>query len=181
LVLAKFSLSFHQNPKFKSNPNQMFSIRAGKIEDLPRILELINELAVYEKMPAEVINTVEQMEKDGFGTNPAYGLFVCEKGSTGEIIGTAIFYYRYSTWKGKRIYLEDLIVIESERAQGAGKLLFDRIMSKGIEEGCTGMMWQVLDWNEPAINFYKKYYQATLEGGWLNAHLQDYEIKKLLS
>jgi GNAT superfamily N-acetyltransferase len=159
----------------------MFSIRAGKIEDLPRILELINELAVYEKMPEEVINTVELMEKDGFGPDPVYGFYVCVKAATNEIIGTAIFYYRYSTWKGKRIYLEDLIVTESERGAGAGKLLFDRIMAKGLEEGCTGMMWQVLDWNEPAINFYKKYYQATLEGGWLNAQLQDFEIKKLIS
>lgn len=178
--MAKFSLSFSEIPKFKPNPNQMFSIRAGKIEDLPRVLELIYELAEYEKAPEQVINTVEMMEKDGFGQNPAYGFFVCEKEETGAIIGIAIYYYRYSTWKGKRIYLEDLIVTESERAQGAGKLLFDRIMAKGLEESCTGMMWQVLDWNEPAINFYKKYYQATLEGGWLNAHLQDYELIKLL-
>jgi GNAT superfamily N-acetyltransferase len=158
----------------------MFLIRAGKIEDLPRVLELIYELAVYEKAPEQVINTVEMMEKDGFGPNAVFRFFVCEKEDSGEIIGTEIYYYRYSTWKGKRIYLEDLIVTESERAQGAGKLLFDRIMEKGLEEGCTGMMWQVLDWNEPAINFYKKYYNATLEAGWLNAHLQDYEIKTLL-
>ena len=157
----------------------MYSLRKGIIEDLPRVLELIKELALYEKAPEQVINTVEMMEKDGFGPNPVYGLLVCEKEATYEIIGIAIYYFRYSTWKGKRLYLEDIIVTESERGKGAGKMLFDRVMAKSLEEGCTGMMWQVLDWNEPAINFYKKY-GAYLEAGWLNAHLQDYEIRSLL-
>lgn len=156
----------------------MYSIRNCREEDLSRALELIHELALYEKAPEEVINTVEMMKKDGFGPNPVYGMFVCEKDETQEIIGIAVYYYRYSTWKGKRLYLEDLVVTESERGNGAGKLLFDRVMAKTIEDGCTGMMWQVLDWNEPAINFYKKY-GATLEGGWYNVHLQDYEIKDL--
>lgn len=159
----------------------MHTIREGKKEDLPRILELIHELAIYEKAPEEVINTVELMEKDGFGPHPVFGFFVCEKDETHQIIGTAIYYYRYSTWKGKRIYLEDLIVTESERGHGAGKLLFNAIMEKGLAEECSGMMWQVLDWNEPAINFYKKYYHATIEEDWFNCHLQDFEIKKLLS
>lgn len=159
----------------------MHTIREGKKEDLPRILELIHELAIYEKAPEEVINTVELMEKDGFGPLPVFGFFVLEKDKTHEIIGTAIYYYRYSTWKGKRIYLEDLIVTESERGHGAGKLLFNAVMKKGLQEDCSGMMWQVLDWNEPAINFYKKYYNATIEEGWFNCHLQDFEIKKLLS
>jgi len=157
----------------------MYSLREGKIEDLPRVLELIKELALYEKAPEQVTNTLDLMEADGFGPNPVYGLFVCEKQPAAEIIGIAIYYYRYSTWKGKRLYLEDIVVTESERGQGAGKLLFDRVMAKSLEANCTGMMWQVLDWNEPAINFYKKY-GATLEAGWLNAHLQDYEIKELL-
>jgi len=158
----------------------MYTLREGKIEDLPRVLELINELALYEKAPEQVTNTLEMMKADGFGKNPVFGMFVCVKDETAEIVGIAIFYYRYSTWKGKRIYLEDLIVTESERGNGAGKLLFDRIMLKGLEENCTGMMWQVLDWNVPAINFYQKY-GATLEAGWLNAHLQDYEMKKVLN
>lgn len=158
----------------------MYSLREGKIEDLPAVLELIKELALYEKAPEQVTNTLELMEKDGFGPNPVYGLYVCEKDSAQTIIGIAIYYYRYSTWKGKRLYLEDIVVTESERGNGAGKLLFDQVMAKSLEADCTGMMWQVLDWNEPAINFYNKY-GATLEAGWLNAHLQDYEIKKLLS
>ncbi|SFU07328.1 L-amino acid N-acyltransferase YncA [Algoriphagus locisalis] len=157
----------------------MYRLREGKIEDLPRVLELINELALYEKAPEQVTNTVAMMEADGFGENPVFGMFVCEKEESADIVGIAIYYYRYSTWKGKRIYLEDLVVTQSERGNGAGKLLFDRIMKKGLEENCTGMMWQVLDWNEPAINFYRKY-GATLEAGWLNAHLQDYEIKQIL-
>jgi len=157
----------------------MYSLREGKIEDLPAVLELIKELALYEKAPEQVTNTLELMEKDGFGPNPVYGFYVCVQNTTESIIGIAIYYYRYSTWKGKRLYLEDIVVTESERGNGAGKLLFDQVMAKSLEADCTGMMWQVLDWNEPAINFYKKY-NATLEAGWLNAHLQDYEIKELL-
>ena len=123
----------------------MYTLREGKIEDLPRVLELINELALYEKAPEQVTNTIAMMEADGFGPNPVFGMFVCEKNESTEIIGIAIYYYRYSTWKGKRIYLEDLVVTQSERGHGAGKLLFDRIMKKGLEENCTGMMWQVLE------------------------------------
>ena len=157
----------------------MYALREGQKSDLPRVLELITELALYEKAPEQVTNTLERMEKEGFGPQPVYGFFVCVKDSSQEIIGIAVYYYRYSTWKGKRLYLEDIVVTESERGNGAGKLLFDREMAKSLEEECSGMMWQVLDWNAPAINFYKKY-DALLEAGWLNAHLQDYEIKKLL-
>ncbi len=158
----------------------MFTIREGIKADLPRVLELIKELALYEKAPEQVTNTLEMMEMDGFGAHPVYGFFVAIKKSTQEIIGIALYYYRYSTWKGKRLYLEDIIVTESERGAGAGKLLFDRVMHKSLEDGCTGMMWQVLDWNTPAINFYEKY-GATLEDGWLNCHLQSEEIHHLLN
>lgn len=157
----------------------MYTIREGKKEDLPRVLELVKELALYEKAPEQVTNTLEMMQKDGFGPNPIYGLFVAEKNTTGEIIGISIFYYRYSTWKGKRLYLEDIVVTESERGHGAGKLLFDRTMLKCIEANCTGMMWQVLDWNTPAINFYQKY-GAELDSGWINCNLQSEDIKKIL-
>jgi GNAT superfamily N-acetyltransferase len=157
----------------------MYTIREGKIEDLPRVLELVKELALYEKAPEQVTNTLEMMQEDGFGPNPIFGLFVAEKNSTGEIIGISIFYYRYSTWKGKRLYLEDIVVTETERGHGAGKLLFDRTMLKCIEANCTGMMWQVLDWNTPAINFYQKY-GAELDSGWINCNLQSEDIKKIL-
>ncbi|MFD2200516.1 GNAT family N-acetyltransferase [Shivajiella indica] len=157
----------------------MYIIREGKIEDLPRILELIKELAIYEKAPNEVINTVEQMQEDGFGNNPVFGFFVAINDQTQEIIGTSIYYYRYSTWKGKRLYLEDLIVTESERGNGAGKLLFDRTLQKTLEDNCSGMTWQVLDWNTPAINFYNKY-GADLDEGWINCNLQAHQIRTIL-
>ena len=157
----------------------MYTIKEGKIEDLPRVLELVRELAVYEKAPEQVTNTVEMMEEDGFGKNPIFGFFVAIKDSTQEIIGISIYYYRYSTWKGRRLYLEDIVVTEAERGRGAGKLLFDRTLLKCLEDGCTGMMWQVLDWNTPAINFYKKY-GADLDGEWINCNLQADEIRALL-
>jgi GNAT superfamily N-acetyltransferase len=153
------------------------TIREGRREDVPRVLELVRELAEYEHAAQEVTNTVQLMEQDGFGANPVYGFFVAEK--RGVIIGLSLYYWRYSTWKGRRLYLEDIIVTESERGKGAGKLLFDRTMKKTLEENCTGMMWQVLEWNEPAINFYKKY-GAKLDDEWTNCHLEAHQIKSLL-
>ncbi|MFY0689854.1 MAG: GNAT family N-acetyltransferase [Cyclobacteriaceae bacterium] len=144
-------------------------IRKGKKEDLPQVMDLVMELAIYEKCPDQVVNTVAQMEKDGFGENPVYGLLVADDG--GQIVGISIYYYRYSTWKGKRIWLEDLIVTESKRGSGIGKQLFDATIEIGKQTACTGMMWQVLDWNEPAINFYKKYFNASMETEWNNCHI----------
>lgn len=157
----------------------MYLIRAGKKEDLKHVFSLIQELAAYEKASEEVTNTLENMEKDGFGPNPVYRFYVLIKKESSEIIGTAIYYYRYSTWKGKRLYLEDYIVTESERGRGAGRLLFEKVMETALQENCTGMMWQVLDWNDPAINFYKKF-NASIESGWYNCHLQSREIKLML-
>ncbi len=154
------------------------NIRVGTKQDLPSVLELVKELALYERAPHEVTNTVERMEKDGFGPHPIYGLFVAENEK--GIVGISIYYWRYSTWKGKRLYLEDIIVTEKERGSGIGKLLFDRTMQHAIDEQCSGMLWQVLDWNEPAINFYKKYYSAKLDGEWINCSLEIDEIKKIL-
>ncbi len=146
----------------------MVTIRQGKKEDLPSALELIRELAIYEKAEEQVVNTVEMMEKDGFGTQAVFGFIVAEDGD--KIIGMSMYYYRYSTWKGKRMYLEDLIVTESKRGTGVGKELFERTIEIAKETECTGMMWQVLDWNEPAINFYKKY-NAQMEDDWINCNL----------
>ncbi len=103
------------------------------------------------------------MRIDGFGPNPIFGFFVAEVDKV--IVGLTLYYWRYSTWKGKRLFLEDLIVTEKQRGSGIGKLLFDRTIQKAIEEDCSGMMWQVLEWNEPAINFYKKY-NAKLDDEW---------------
>lgn len=153
-------------------------IRTGEKKDLLRVLELIKELALYEKAPHEVINTVERMEQDGFGANPIYGFFVAENES--GIVGISVYYWRYSTWKGKRLYLEDIIVTEKERGNGIGKLLFDRTMQHALDENCSGMLWQVLDWNEPGINFYRKHYNPKFDGEWLNTSLEANQIRNLL-
>jgi GNAT superfamily N-acetyltransferase len=146
----------------------MTTIRKGLKADLPVVLDLIKELADYERALDQVATTVQDMERDGFGDQPLYGIYVAEK--HGKIIGMALYYYRYSTWKGKRLYLEDLIVTDTARGTGAGKLLFDQMIAHGKETNCTGMMWQVLDWNASAIDFYKKM-EADIDEGWLNCHL----------
>lgn len=156
----------------------LLTIREGKREDLPQVLKLVKELAEYEKALHEVSSTVEKMEVDGFGENPIYGFFVAEHDKV--IIGISLYYYRYSTWKGKRLYLEDIVVTQSERGGGIGKKLFERTMKFTLEQNCTGMMWQVLDWNEPAINFYKKY-NAKLDGEWVNCSLEATDIKRLVA
>jgi GNAT superfamily N-acetyltransferase len=151
----------------------MTTLRKGTKADLPRALELIIELATFERAPEQVINTVNQMEKDGFGENPVYGFFVAE--NENGIVGLALYYWRYSTWKGKRIWLEDIIVTESERGKGIGKLLFEKMLTFCVQENSQGMMWQVLDWNKPAIDFYKKY-DSTVSGEWLNCTLERDQI-----
>jgi len=143
-------------------------IRKGTKEDVARAFELVEELALFEKAPEEVTNNIEMMMEDGFGANPIFEFIVAEL--DGEIIGMSLYYWRYSTWKGKRLYLEDLIVTELKRGIGAGKKLFERTVEIAKEEGATGMMWQVLDWNTPAIEFYKKY-GADIQAGWHNCHL----------
>lgn len=157
--------------------NTPITIRAGKKEDLKRVLELIKELAEYERAADQVANTVEALEKDGFGPQPIYGFFVAEDEK--RIVGLSLFYWRYSTWKGKRLWLEDIIVTQSERGRGVGKLLFDRTLQHTLDENCSGMMWQVLDWNEPAINFYKKY-GSKIGNDWYNCTLEAEQIRGIL-
>lgn len=147
--------------------------REARREDCPRLLELINELALYERAPQEVTVDLQHFEEAGFGDQPVWKAFVAE--ADGFVAGFALYYVRYSTWKGSRLYLEDLIVTEAMRGQGIGKLLFNRIVQEARELNFNGMSWQVLDWNEPAINFYKKY-EAGLEAGWLNASLSTEQI-----
>lgn len=148
-------------------------IRKGTKADLPQTLELIRELALYEKAPEQVDNSVERMEIDGFGDKPVFDFFVAEKGQ--DIKGIAIYYYRYSTWKGKSIYLEDLVVRESERGSGIGKKLLDAVVMEALATDSRQVTWQVLDWNEPAINFYKKL-GAELDGEWINCRLNHEQI-----
>jgi len=150
-------------------------IRVATKEDCPRLLELINELAIYEKAPEEVTVTLKEFEDAGFGAQPVWKAFVAE--ADGLVQGFALYYIRYSTWKGCRLYLEDFLVTEEMRGKGIGKLLFDRIIAEAKEKGFNGMTWQVLDWNEPAINFYNKY-SAGLEAGWLNASLSKDQVNQ---
>jgi GNAT superfamily N-acetyltransferase len=148
-------------------------IREARLADCSRILELINELAVYERAPEEVTVTLAEFEDAGFGQKPVWKAFVAEVDET--IVGFALYYVRYSTWKGCRLYLEDFIVTDSHRGKGIGKQLFDTIVLEAHEKGFNGMTWQVLDWNEPALNFYKKY-EAGVEAGWLNGSLSKQQL-----
>ncbi|RZL62433.1 MAG: GNAT family N-acetyltransferase [Pedobacter sp.] len=149
-------------------------IRTATAADCPRILELINELAVYERAPEEVTVTLAHFIDAGFGENPVWKAFVAEVDQ--NIVGFALYYTRYSTWKGCRLYLEDFIVTEEYRGRGVGKVLFEKVIEETKKGNYSGMVWQVLDWNEPAINFYNKY-KAQLEEGWLNASFSKEQIK----
>lgn len=146
-------------------------------QDVAAVFELIVELAIYEKAPQEVSNTTQKMLEQGFGENPAFWGFVVEDNA--KIVGMAIYYIRYSTWKGSCIYLEDIVVTESYRGKGVGKLLFEAVMQTVVEKNAALLTWQVLDWNTPAINFYQKY-QATLDEEWINGKLTQEKIKALL-
>ena len=148
-------------------------LRVAVKEDCPRLLDLVIELAIFEKEPDAVTVTLQEFEEAGFGTKPVWKAFVVE--ADGNIVGFALYYIRYSTWKGQRLYLEDLVITEAYRGKGLGKLLFDRLIQETRELGFSGMVWQVLDWNEPAIKFYNKY-EATIEGGWLNAALSKEQV-----
>ena len=140
-------------------------IRKAVKEDCARILELVKELAAYERAPNEVTVSLEHFEKSGFGSRPVWWAYVAEV--NGRVEGFALYYIRFSTWKGQRLYLEDLYVTDEMRGKGIGKLLFDKLIDEVKRKKFSGMMWQVLEWNEPAINFYKKYH-AVFDSEWIN-------------
>ena len=145
-------------------------LRRAVHKDCKRLLELVNELAVYERAPEEVTVTLKHFEDSGFGSTPVWWAFVAE--IDGVVHGFALYYIRYSTWKGQRMYLEDFLVTEEMRGRGIGKLLFDKLIEEFRDKKFTGMVWQVLDWNEAAINFYKKYPEVQFDSGWINCSLQ---------
>lgn len=148
-------------------------IRQGTAEDLPAVLQLIKELAAYEKAPYEVTLTLEDMYNDGFGEKPLFELIVAD--SEGSIQGMALYFYSYSTWKGRCIYLEDIVVKENARRQGIGSKLFKALISKAKDFGAQRLQWQVLDWNRSAIDFYEKI-NAELDPTWINCKLTSGQI-----
>ncbi len=144
------------------------NIRPAQRADIPRVHQLICELAAYEKAREQVETTPAILERDGFGEAPLYRLLVAD--DDGEIVGIALSYFRYSTWKGKRLYLEDLIVTETARGKGTGKALLQATIELARQTACSGLMWQVLDWNAPAIAFYQKF-DVRIEEEWNTVHL----------
>jgi len=151
-------------------------IRKGTQVDIPFALNLVKELATYEKAPDEVEVTIAEMTEWGFGADKQFDFYVVLL--DGVIVGLALYYFKYSTWKGKCLFLEDIIVTESQRGKGLGKLLFDKVVEVSKETKVRRMEWQVLDWNTPAIEFYKKY-EGTLDGEWVNCKLTNHQLEKM--
>ncbi|MFV0605757.1 MAG: GNAT family N-acetyltransferase [Niabella sp.] len=145
------------------------NIRRAAAGDCIRILELVQELADYERAPDEVTVSLDHFIQSGFGKNPVWWAFVAEVDNT--IVGFALYYIRFSTWKGQTMYLEDILVTQEMRNRKIGTLLFERLYDEAAEKGLKRIAWQVLDWNEPAINFYKKY-NASFDGEWINCAVE---------
>lgn len=153
----------------------MIHIRKGNIQDIPAALQLVKELALYEKAPDEVEVTEEEMKQHYL--NNVFDFFVAELNN--EIVGTAIYYYKYSTWKGKCIYLDDIIVTEKHRNKGIGKKLLQAVIQLAHQEKVRKLEWQVLKWNTPAIEFYKQF-NTIFDDEWLNCKLTQKEISIIL-
>jgi len=153
-------------------------IRKGEIADMPAVLELIRELAVFEKEPHAVVVTVADLERDGFGSTPLFYTFIAEVDQV--IVGMALYYYRYSTWKGKTIHLEDLIVKEAMRGAGVGFALYSAVIAQGKKDQVRRIEWNVLDWNTPAIDFYIKS-GAKVFDDWRIAQMDENGINEFLS
>jgi GNAT superfamily N-acetyltransferase len=153
-------------------------IRKATEKDMPYVLELIQELATFEKEPDAVVVTVADLVRDGFSEHPLFHCYVAEKENT--IIGMALFYYRYSTWKGKTIHLEDLIIKANQRGTGAGFALYKEIIKQGKKDKVRRIEWNVLDWNTPAIDFYEKS-GAKVLGDWRVVHMDENGIKNFIS
>jgi len=152
------------------------TIRKGIKKDLPNVLNLIKELAEYEKSLNEVSITLKELEEDGFGKRPWYWFLIAEYNN--KIIGLSFYFIRYSTWKGKFLYLEDFVIKSKYRKKGVGSLLFEETIKTCKKLKLNGMIWQVLDWNTPAINFYKKY-NSEISNKWLNGKITKSQIKKI--
>lgn len=158
-------------------------IEAGRVRqateaDIPRTHALICELAEYERALDEVNIGEDKLRADGFGPDPAYGLLVVEPHDRDEVVGIALHYEKYSTWNGRCLFLEDLVITANERGKGYGRQLFAAVAAEAERRGCAYMQWQVLDWNTPAIDFYKSL-DAEVSSEWLNGRLEGPALKAL--
>lgn len=144
------------------------TVRPAFAEDAPAIMQLVRDLAEYEKAPHEVLVNEEDLLREGFGTDPVFTVHIAEV--TNQVVGMALFYTGYSTWKGRMVFLEDLVVKEEHRSHGIGKLLLESVFDYAKYTGASIVKWQVLDWNEPAIKFYKQY-PVTFDSGWINCRI----------
>ena len=171
-------MQFFYVVKIQLLKKEKMNIRKGTITDMQAVLDLIRELAVFEKEPDAVVVTVADLERDGFGDNPLFSTFVAEV--DGEIVGMALYYYRYSTWKGRTIHLEDLIVKEKMRGTGLGSALYTKIIEQGKADNVRRIEWNVLDWNTPAVEFYKKSGAKVLED-WDVVQMDEQGINEFLN
>lgn len=156
----------------------MIQVRPATKADIPSVHALIRELAEYEKAPLEVTNTVDEMLRDGFGEQPVFYCQVAEHDS--KVIGMAIYFIKYSTWKGKGVYLDDIVVTESMRKKGVGAKLLDAVIRHAAELNAKQLHWQVLDWNEPAIAFYKNY-EVDFDKEWINCKMNAEQIRDYIN
>ena len=160
--------------------NQAGRVWPATPEDIPRTHALIRELSEYERALDEVNIGEATLLEDGFGADPPYGLLVVEPADRDEVVGIALHYEKYSTWNGRCLFLEDLVVTESERGKGYGRQLFAAVAAEAVRRGCAYMQWQVLDWNTPAIDFYKSL-EAEVSSEWLNGRLEGAALRALAS
>lgn len=145
---------------------------------MPQVLELIRELAIFEKEPHAVEISVADLEREGFGNNPLFTCFVAQLAN--EIVGAALVYYRFSTWKGRTLHLEDLIVKEAHRGQGIGEALYRQVMQFAYDRGLKRVAWDVLDWNQGAIRFYERS-GATIVKDWRVVHMDEKGLKRYIN
>ena len=156
-----------------------FIIRHGDEKDIPGMFRLVKELAEFERSPDAVINTEKILKEDGFGKHSIYKVFIAEEAATGDVVGMALYYTAYSTWKGRIFYLDDLIVTQAFRKFGIGQKLLNEVLKAAAEAGVNQIRWQVLDWNEPAINFYKKM-GAELDATWIDCKMSKEQIQNYI-
>ncbi len=156
-----------------------FIIRHGDEKDIPGIMKLVRELALFERAPEAVINTEKMLLADGFGKHSLYRVFIAEAADTNEVIGMALYYIAYSTWKGKMLFLDDLVVTESHRQFGIGRKLINEFLKVAKEEHVNEIRWQVLNWNTPAIEFYKSL-NVTFEPDWITVKMNKDQISAYL-